>query len=312
LWIESEDEKTQVIFRVDNNNLEVDFGESGKAFVRQFYDIDIQKLSAIVQKAIIMEWLSITGNFEPIYLPAARTGFVLSKDVINKVSRQETFGIVKNMFSPFTAPIIEFLNELEKLSIENSSRYKEIVEWIETYMVNGNILYEETGKKEIRYIPKGRDNSISLRTSSAVVTELTPLLLMLKYGQRASEIFYEEPETCLHPQLQLYMGRLLVRMVNSGINIMATTHSDIIIQHINNMCKLYELGTPCELLEELGLNKIDSIDKNNIAIYQFCDLGASSKVKRIRYTEGGFAIPSFQETLLNVLGQTSRIQDYEK
>jgi predicted ATPase len=92
------------------------------------------------------------------------------------------------------------------------------------------------------------------------------------------------------------MGRLLVSMVNSGINIMATTHSDIIIQHINNMCKFYELGTPCELLEELELEKIDSIDKSNIAIYQFCDLGESSKVKRIGYTEGGFAIPSFQDT----------------
>ena len=43
---------------------------------------------------------------------------------------------------------------------------------------------------------------------------------------------------CLHPQLQYQMARLIIRMVNSGINIVASTHSDIIIQHINNMCQL--------------------------------------------------------------------------
>lgn len=48
-------------------------------------------------------------------------------------------------------------------------------------------------------------------------------------------VCYEEPETCLHPQLQLQMGRLLIRMVRQGITVVATTHSDIILQHVNNI-----------------------------------------------------------------------------
>ena len=43
------------------------------------------------------------------------------------------------------------------------------------------------------------------------------------------EICYEEPEMCLHPQLQYQMARLIIRMVNSKINIVASTHSDIVV-----------------------------------------------------------------------------------
>ena len=43
---------------------------------------------------------------------------------------------------------------------------------------------------------------------------------------------------CLHPQLQYKMGKMIGRIVNSGIGMVITTHIDIIVQHINNMIKL--------------------------------------------------------------------------
>ena len=72
-------------------------------------------------------------------------------------------------------------------------------------------------------------------------------------------ICYEEPEMCLHPQLQLQMAKLLVRMVNKGIRVIATTHSDIIIQHINNMCQLKTVEKN-EAIEKVGLEWQDLID----------------------------------------------------
>ena len=48
----------------------------------------------------------------------------------------------------------------------------------------------------------------------------------------------EEPEISLHPYLQQQLTRAFIKLVNSGKNVLITTHSDTIVQHINNMIKL--------------------------------------------------------------------------
>lgn len=186
-------------------------------------------------------------SFNTVYLPAARTGFMLAKNVINKVSRQVAYDVSgikeREDVQPFTKPIIHFLNMLEELSLEHKTEYGEIVKWVETSMAHGRLQYgNELNGQEIRYLPDGSEKSLPLRTTSAVVTELTPLLLLLKYRSSLEAICYEEPEMCLHPRLQQEMGQLLVRLVNSGLYMVATTHSDILMQHINNMCRFYFLN----------------------------------------------------------------------
>lgn len=63
----------------------------------------------------------------------------------------------------------------------------------------------------------------------------SPLLLVLKSGINFNAMIIEEPEAHLHPELQQKMARLLINMMNLGIPVWITTHSDTILQHINNM-----------------------------------------------------------------------------
>lgn len=93
--------------------------------------------------------------------------------------------------------------------------------------------------QDIMYTPDGEEKQLPMYVTSGVVTELTPLLLFLNYVN-VGTMLVEEPEIALHPALQREMARLLVRMKNEGIPIFVTTHSDIILQHINNMIKLSE------------------------------------------------------------------------
>lgn len=253
-----------------------------------------------------------------IYLPAARTGFMLAKDIINKVGRRAAYDVMDEEeieetqdMQPFTKPIMQFLDTLEDLSIDNEGLYVEIAEWMESVMAHGNIQYSQTNRKEIRYIPNGEKESLPLRATSAVVTELAPLAMLLKYKKRIDTICYEEPEMCLHPQLQQEMGRLLIRLVNGGIPVIATTHSDIIIQHINNMCRLAEMGCPHELLEKLRMSQEDAIDVNKVAVYQLTDKGNYSEVEKIIPRDGEFQVRTFSNALLNILNQTSEVQEFE-
>ena len=145
--------------------------------------------------------------------------------------------------SPFTRPINQFLDVINVLSLENqpSAKRRKIIDLIEHQMTSGTIEISDSPNKEIRYVTEtenGEQKSLPLRTVSAVVTEISPLILLLKHMENIESLCYEEPEMCLHPQLQHQMGRVMARIVNSGIDVIATTHSDILLQSINNKMDL--------------------------------------------------------------------------
>lgn len=253
-----------------------------------------------------------------VYLPASRTGFMLTKDVINQVGRDNTFNSsVENNIIPFTRPINSFLNVINSLSLDNSNvsnKYNDIIQYIENDMANGVLSISDMPNKEVRYIPDGSSKkSYPLRVVSGVVTELSPLLLLLKYNKHMTNIFYEEPEIGLHPQLQCSMARVLCRLVNSNINVCVTTHSDLIIQHINNMISLNDSPKQSELLKKYNYVKKDLIDYEKVRLYQF-NTKRSGRVSRtileeIECTENGFEIPTFNEALDRITEEAYNIQE---
>lgn len=116
---------------------------------------------------------------------------------------------------------------------------------------------------------------------------------------------------CLHPRLQQEMGKLLARLVNHGLCMVATTHSDIIVQHINNMCRLKEMAAPGELLERLGLTEDDMIRLQDVSIYQFTDMGEYSEVEKLVPEDGEFKVKTFTDALMEILERTAEVQDFE-
>ena len=252
------------------------------------------------------------------YLPAARTGFMLAKNTINQVGRKRAFDweIILDEehktadVSPFPKSIIHFLDAMDNLNLENEKEiYKKLIDWINDNMTNGNIECVDHNSGNIQYIPNGMESGIPLRATSGVVTELTPLILLLKYARHLREICYEEPEMCLHPQLQYQMARLIIRMVNSKINIVASTHSDIIIQHINNMCQMCGADADDKTLERMGLDREDLISVDKIAVYQFKGNAGKTRVERILPEDNTFKVPSFMDALKNILNKTIAVSD---
>ena len=209
---------------------------------------------------------------ESIYLPAARTGFMLTKDIINKVGRKSTFNLSeeKEAITPFTRPINQFLDVIGDLSAETSGSKENLALsfYLEKEMANGTIEISSMPNKEVQYVPAGYKKGMPLRLVSAVVTELSPLILILKHQQNVCRFYYEEPEMCLHPQLQSKMGKIIGRIVNSGIGMVITTHSDIIMQHINNMIKLAKREDCQDICEKLGYTQLDLLSHDQVKVYQ--------------------------------------------
>ena len=248
-----------------------------------------------------------------VYLPAARTGFMLTKDIINKYGRNNTFNLVndKETVTPFIRPINHFLDVMGDLSLEKKGRKKnmEIADNIESEMAHGTIEFSSMPNKEVKYVPNGYQQGIPLRVSSAVVTELSPLVLILKHNKYVNRFFYEEPEMCLHPQLQQKMGKVIGRIVNNGIEMVVTTHSDIILQHINNMIKLGNRQDCQQICKKLGYTEDDILKSSQIRVYQFNEEDkGKTEVQELMCGENGFCVPTFNDALDRIMDEAYEIQ----
>lgn len=282
---------------------------------RTYRELDVLKWFLV--KGIYSAILNIDMQEEEIdgciYLPAARTGFMLTKDIINKVGRKNTFNLSdeKETITPFIRPINQFLDIMGDLSVDTwgDKRNINLAIDIESEMTNGTIEISAMPNKEVQYVPVGYKKGIPLRLSSAVVTELSPLILILKHKNTVKRFYYEEPEMCLHPQLQNKMGKIIGRIVNSGINMAITTHSDIMLQHINNMIKLVKRQDCKDICDKLGYTQLDLLTASQVKVYQLrAKSRGKTEVEELFCGEDGFSVPTFNDALESIMNEAYEIQ----
>ena len=256
---------------------------------------------------------------EPIYLPASRTGFMLTyKSLIQNLigtsflggnfELKNDQGLYKNTF-PF--PIIRFLQKLVDINFE-TERYKEIVGFLEQEALNGTVKKEGETIPTYLYQPTGTNTVLPPHITSSLVTELMPIILMLKSDFEYNLMIIEEPEAHLHPQVQKKIINALVRLLNSGLSVWVTTHSDVIFQQVNNMIKLHNHPDKFKLAEQYGYIEKDFLDPELVRAYQFTvDDAGNTVVEQLKLHAGGFAVPTFNNTIISLSQETIRFQEID-
>ena len=315
-------EETLKFYMNDNGSLIVE-KENGTSFGlgSSIVDEELYKDNDVVIQAVILATYSLILDVEAteisshshVYLPAARTGFMLTKDIINKVGRQNTFNIIdeSQTIAPFVRPINSFLDIMNDLSVEDTGEdiTCELAQNIESEMAHGTVVMSSMPNKEVQYIPNGYDEGLPLRLVSAVVTEVSPLILIFKHKQEIKSLYYEEPEMCLHPQLQHKMGKVICRIVNSGIDMVITTHSDIILQHINNMIKLSQHEEYEQLSNLFDYAENDKLSQEQVKVYQLTNTDEGyTAISELSCGENGFVVPTFNNALNLIMDEAYEIQ----
>lgn len=292
----------------------------GTLFSEREQDIGkVDRITLEILVKIVYDFLLNNGHIDSglnkhIYLPAARTGFMLTKDVINKFGRRETFniGAEREAVAPFVRPINQFLDVINDLVLDRAGneKFADIINYLERDMADGTIEMSILPNKEVLYVPKGKRSGIPLRIVSAVVTELSPLILILKHKDKLDTIFYEEPEMCLHPQLQQKMARVICRLVNAGVDMGVTTHSDIILQHVNNMIRLSHRKDREEICRQLGYTADDLLTPDQVKVYQLkAEAGGKTSVEELSCGEYGDKVPTFNDALDRIMDEAYTIQE---
>ena len=198
------------------------------------------------------------GSREAYYLPAARSGIMQSHRVIasSVMARATRAGLERVSELPtFPGPLADFMQQLidyrgREDGFRRASRGSEVVQTIagelEDGTLGGEILVQPElpgGYPEFLYRPRNATQSIGLGQASSMVTELAPMVLFLRDRMGVGDtLIVEEPEAHLHPAAQTEMAYTLARLVNAGVRVVATTHSDWLLKAFANLMREGELN----------------------------------------------------------------------
>jgi AAA ATPase domain len=238
-----------------------------------------------------------------VYIPAARTGLMLAFRALVA----QLFEDPSTLSLP--RPLVEFLRNLSFRSSVPPEQTA-LGTWLEKEVTFGSIDATEDEVPTFLYHPSNTNLALPLHAASSMITELAPFLLLMR-DIPPGQIIFEEPEAHLHLSAQRSMARALARLMNSGVRVLVTTHSDTFMQQINNLMNLHSHPNRESLLAELGYDANDLIDPTEAKAYEFVAELDHTRVVELEKAAEGFIVPSLNDTLANLAQETISLHEDE-
>lgn len=205
------------------------------------------ELLSIIKNQYISSWLNPL-NESVFYFPADRCGVINAHRAIVGaiVGNVASTGFRQTRSTPdLSGCLADFIQHLINVdpNSDDTPRSNHTVEdhsaAIEKKIIGGDIevnLSSLIGYPEFSYRPKGWKRSLPLLNASSMVSELAPIVLFLRHKvAKGNTLIIEEPEAHLHPKMQVEFTQQLATLVQSGVRVILTTHSDWILQTLANM-----------------------------------------------------------------------------
>ena len=243
------------------------------------------------------------------YLPAIRSGTMqrhrmMVSAIIGNAADISIFG--RNLGESLNGVLADFLQKLvlvgnDKRRVLGDPKRRrangkagneagKLSRTIEQEILKGDIVEEtsETGYTDFRYkfASHGKERNIQLMNASSSVSELAPIVIFMRhYLEPPGDIFIvEEPEAHLHPDDQRRIAGVLAGLVKAGVNVVITTHSDMILEQLSNFVHAH--GVPkVNLLNEKSGER--TISEEQTAVYSFTASAPRKEtvVRKIKFNE---------------------------
>ncbi len=243
------------------------------------------------------------------YLPADRTGIMHAHKAVVSAAlgniAMTEIDQIRDM-PLLSGIIVDFLKKLiaiddPSLRGQNTDWHKDILEIcdeIEEDILNGSIKTERsetTNYPQFSYRRSGWPETLPLNNASSMVSELAPVLLYLRHQVSPGDVLIiEEPESHLHPSIQVQFTRQLAAMVNAGIRIIITTHSEWVLEELANLVRLSDLPLSERVKIDGGRVALHS-DKVGAWLFQQGTLPSGSTVSQIDLDESGLYPTGFDD-----------------
>ena len=213
---------------------------------------------------------------------------------------------------------VDFIRRLETIAKENSflvERHPQVLDEFADiiggeYIVGSNdTIYFKPARKQIK---------LTMDESSSAVRSLLDIGYYLRHVAKPGDLLMvDEPELNLHPENQRRIARLFARLINLGISVFVTTHSDYIVKELNTLIMLNQ-DKPYlkQIAQGEGYQNLELLNAEQIRVYiaETALMRLEGRRRRSRHPtlvpakihpELGIEAPSFDETI----NRMNEIQD---
>jgi len=151
------------------------------------------------------------------------------------------------------------------------STYIELAKLLERDIIQGNVDFEDSGLGKELLFQASDSVKLQMPVVSSMVKELTPLVLCLRYWVAPDEwLIIDEPEMNLHPAAQVEMIEFLAMLVAANLNVLITTHSPYIVDHLVNLMQAAKHEDKERIKDNFYLERTEAfIPQDKVSVYLF-------------------------------------------
>ncbi len=233
----------------------------------------------------------------PFLMPAERNGLhlffrelsakrtaLLHHASKEKIDLSQLFrDVMRSRYALPIADYIDWLNDLPSFRKRSSSPFHVMAEAVRRKVSYGKYIVNRDGDISFRPRKLNWDSSeqapldMGLHATSSTVKSLFGLWFYLENDATfGNALMIDEPELHLHPSHQRALARILAQLVNEGLWVIVSTHSDYLVREINSLIMLHtdheERDT---LMKKYKFAKEQLLDKNKVAAYLVDDRAVS-------------------------------------
>ena len=113
-------------------------------------------------------------------------------------------------------------------------------------------------------------------------------------------LIIDEPEMNFHPDVQVVLARIFAILVNKGLKVVISTHSDYIVRELNNLIMAGAIAAKGDMktVTSLGYTKDMLIQQNKLSVLLFKLVRKNTvNTYSLEINDEGFAVESIDDTI---------------